>query len=70
MIDQELVRVKYYAQTPADGTPEQKRKSRHMQFNRALAWAEDRSLIGTEEIEGTTYLWLTRPDPQDVEDEQ
>jgi hypothetical protein len=70
MIDQELVRVKYYAQTLADGTPEQKRKSRHMQFTRALAWAEDRLLIGVEEIEGTTYLWLTRSDPKDAEDEQ
>jgi hypothetical protein len=41
-----------------------------MQFTRALAWAEDRLLIGIEEIEGTTYLWLTRSNPKDAEDEQ
>jgi hypothetical protein len=67
MVDQELVRVEYYAGTPADGTPEQKRKARHMQFSRALAWAEDRQLVGIEEIGGVTYLRLTRPDPADEE---
>jgi hypothetical protein len=67
MVDQELVRVDYYAHTPVDGTPEQKRKSRHMQFTRALAWAEDNQLIGVEEIGDVTYLRLTRPDSQDEE---
>jgi hypothetical protein len=62
------VRKAFYACTPVDGTPEQKRKSRHMQFNRALAWAEDQQLIGVEEINEVTYLRLTRPDPAD-EDE-
>ena len=64
MVDQEIVRVEYYAHTAADGTSEQKRKAKHMQFSRALAWAEDRQLVGVEEIGGVTYLWLTRPDPQ------
>jgi hypothetical protein len=70
MVDQEIVRVEYYAHAPADGTPEQKRKFRHMQFSRALAWAEDRQLIGVEEIYGITYLRLSRPDPEQDEEEQ
>ena len=70
MVDQELVRVEYHAHTPVDGTAEQKRKARHMQFSRALAWAEDRQLIGAQEIDGVTYLWLTRPDPQSDDAEQ
>ena len=69
MVDQEIVRVEYYAHTPAEGTPEQKRKAKHMQFSRALAWAEDRQLVGVEEIEGVTYLRLTRPDPQEEEED-
>jgi hypothetical protein len=40
-----------------------------MQFSRALAWAEDKKLIGVEEIDDVTYLRLTRPDPED-DDEQ
>jgi hypothetical protein len=40
-----------------------------MQFSRALAWAEDRQLVGVEEIEGVTYLRLTRPDPQEEEED-
>jgi hypothetical protein len=69
MVDQEIVRVEYHAHTPAEGTPEQKRKAKHMQFGRALAWAEDRQLIAVEEIEGLTYLRLTRPDPQEDEED-
>jgi hypothetical protein len=40
-----------------------------MQFSRALAWAEDRQLVGVEEIEAVTYLRLTRPDPQEEEED-
>jgi hypothetical protein len=69
MVNQEIVRIEYYAHTSADGTPEQKRKAKHMQFSRALAWAEDRQLVRVEEIEGVTYLRLTRPDPQDEEED-
>ena len=35
----------------------------------ALAWAEAQQLIGVEEIEDVTYLRLTRPDPEDDEEE-
>jgi hypothetical protein len=40
-----------------------------MQFTRALAWAEDRQLVGVEEIDGVTYLRLTYPDPQEEDEE-
>ena len=65
MVDQKIVREQFYAHTPADGTPEQKRHARRQQFFRALAWAEDQQLIGVEEIDDVTYLRLTRPDPED-----
>jgi hypothetical protein len=70
MVDQEIVRRRYYAHTPADGTTEQKRKFRHMQFSRAMAWAEDRQLIGVEEVDGVTYVRLSRPDSEQDEEEQ
>ena len=62
MVDQEIVREQFYAHTPADGTPEQKRHFRRQKFMRALEWAEQRQLIGVEEIDGVTYLRLIRPD--------
>ncbi len=65
MVDQEIVRKQFYAQTPADGTTEQKGHTRRQKFLRALDWAEDKQLIGVEEINGITYLHLTRPYPQD-----
>jgi hypothetical protein len=65
MVDQGVVRTEYYAHTAVEGTPEQKRKARHMQFSRALAWAEDRQLIGVEEINDVTYLRLTHPGPKE-----
>jgi hypothetical protein len=69
MVAQKVVQKEFYMHTPADGTPEQKRKIRYQQFNRALAWAEDKQLIGVEEIDDTTYLRLTRPNPEDDEEE-
>ena len=62
MIDQEIVREQFYACTPAEGTPEQKGHFRRQQFLRALDWAEEQQLIGVEEIDGVTYLRLTRPE--------
>jgi hypothetical protein len=71
MVDREIVRERFYAGTIADGTPEQRVESRRKQFNRAVDWAEDHDLIGVREIEGVTYLWLSRPDSDgDDEDEQ
>jgi hypothetical protein len=69
MVDQKLVRKAYYACTPTDeGPPERKRKARHMQFVRAVAWAEDQRLIAITEIEDVTYLRLTRPSEEEGED--
>jgi hypothetical protein len=70
MVDQELVRQQFHVHTSADGTPEQKRKLRRQTFLRALDWAERNQLIGIEEIDGITYLRLSRPDPEQDEEEQ
>ena len=70
MVDQERVRKAFYAGTPADGTPKQKRQFRYAQFKRALDWAEQERLIAIGEIGDITYIWLTRPDPEDAEEEQ
>ena len=56
------VREQFFLHTPADGTPEQKSHSRRQKFLRALDWAEQQQLIGIDEIDGVTYLRLTRPD--------
>ena len=69
MVDQEIVREQFYSHTPAEGTPKQKRQLRSLQFKRALGWAEDQQLIGIEEIDGVTYLRLSRPDREEEENE-
>jgi hypothetical protein len=61
MIDQEVVRGLYYAQTPADGTTDEKSHFRRQKFLRALDWAQEQQLIGISEIDGVTYLRLSRP---------
>jgi len=38
MVDQEIVREKFYIHTPADGTPEQKGRLRRQRFLSALDW--------------------------------
>src|SRR5262245_48676653 len=70
MVDQELVRKDFYASTSAEGTSKQKRQFRHAQFKRALDWAEQEQLIAIGEIGEVTYIRLTRPDPEDTEEEQ
>ena len=45
--------------------PQQKRQLRFLRFKRALGWAEDQQPIGIEEINGVTYLRLTRPEAPD-----
>jgi hypothetical protein len=69
MVSQDLVRKAFYAATPADeGTPERKGHFRRQKFLRALDWAEDEQLIGVTEIEGVTYLRLTRPSEEEGQD--
>jgi hypothetical protein len=69
MIDQEIVRERFYVGTPADGTPEQKGKLRRQKFSRALDWAEDQQLISVGEIGDVSYIWVTRTDPLDTREE-
>src|SRR5262245_53071736 len=69
MVDQNRVRKAFYAATPADeGTPERKGHFKRQKFLRALDWAEDEQLIGITEVEGVTYLRLTRPSEEEGED--
>jgi AAA domain len=69
MVDQKLVRKAFYACTPADeGTPERKGHFKRQKFLRALDWAEDEQLIAITEIEGVTYLRLTRPSCEEGDD--
>jgi AAA domain len=70
MVDEKLVREPFYFHTPADGTPKQKGDFRRQKFRRALDWAEQNQLIGIEEIDGMTYLRLSRPDPETDEEER
>jgi hypothetical protein len=69
MVDQEIIRESFYTHTPAEGTPAQKGEFRRKRFNRAVDWAEDQQLIAIVEIDGITYLRLTRPE-QEGEQEQ
>jgi hypothetical protein len=69
MIDQEIVRERFYAGTPAEGTPEQKGNLRRQKFFRALEWAEDHQLIGVQEIGDITYLRPIQPEPEHEEPE-
>ena len=67
MVDQELVRKLFYERTPAEGTPKQQRQVRSLQFNRAFGLAYREELVGIREIEGVTYLWLSRITHEDDE---
>jgi AAA domain len=68
MVDQKFVRKAFYACTPTDeGTPERKGHFRRQKFLRALDWAEDEQLIAVTEINGVTYLRLTRPGEEESE---
>jgi hypothetical protein len=67
-IDKELVRKQFYQQTPADGTQEQKGEFRRKRFNRTINRAIERQLIGMQEIETVTYLWLLPKQPNEQDD--
>jgi hypothetical protein len=59
------VRESFYTHKPAEGTPAQKGEFRRKRFNRAVDWAEDQQLIAIMEIDGVTYLRLTRPEQEE-----
>ena len=69
MVEQEIVQNDFSRTRRLTGRPNRSARLRHLQFIRALAWAEDKQLIGVEEIDDVTYLRLTRPDPEDDEEE-
>jgi hypothetical protein len=62
MVDREIVKPEFFATSTAEGTEKQKADARRLQFKRALEWAEEDALIGIREIDGVTYLWLSRPE--------
>jgi hypothetical protein len=64
MVDLSFVREEFNRHTPADGDKKKQQDLRAKQFSRALARAEQQKLIGIIEIDGVTYLRLTRPDPE------
>jgi AAA domain len=67
MVDEKIVRNRFYAGTPAEGSPKQKGKFRRQRFNRAMDEAEDRQLMAVHEIGEITYLRLSQPDAPDGE---
>jgi len=60
MVDQGIVREAFDLHTPQDP-----RQTRHERFKAARDRAELRGLIEIGNIDGVTFLWLTRPDPED-----
>jgi hypothetical protein len=64
-VDCEVVRTAFYRRYPAKGDTEEKRKeSRRKQFNRAIDYAREKNLIGTE-VEGkTTWVWQIKADTE------
>ena len=69
MISHGVVRALFYAQTPAEGTPNQKADVRRKQFNRALDWAEAQGLIASHEIFDVVYLRLCSHRSEDDNEE-
>ena len=70
MIDQEVVRGLFYAETTADGTPKQRADFRRQQFNRARDWAQAQELIAILEIDDVIYLRLCSHQPEDDNKEE
>jgi hypothetical protein len=62
MVNQEIVREAFYLCTPGDP-----RQTQYNRYTRARDRAEQRGLISAGNVDDVTYLWLTRPDPEDGE---
>jgi hypothetical protein len=67
-VDLRILRIEFFAQVAADGTPEQKRDFRKKKFRRALDHAQEKGLVGIREIGAVTYVWLTTPDRENDDD--
>jgi hypothetical protein len=63
MVNQEIVREAYYLCTPGDP-----RQTQYNRYTRARDRAEQLGLIAAGNIDGITYLWLTRPEAEQDED--
>ena len=59
MVDQGIVREAFDLHTPQDT-----RQTRYERFKAARDRAEQLGLLQAGNIDGATYLWLTRPDPE------
>jgi hypothetical protein len=62
MVDQQVVRETFDLHTPQDT-----RQARYERFKVARDRAEQLGLVGAANIDGATYLWLTRPEPNEEE---
>jgi hypothetical protein len=60
MVNQEIVQEAFYLCTPGDP-----RQTLHSRYCRARDRAEQLGLICAGNIDGVTYLWLTRPETED-----
>jgi hypothetical protein len=60
MVNQESVRQGFYLCSPEDP-----RQTQYSRFTRARDRAEQKGLVGAVNIDGVTYLWLPRPDPDE-----
>lgn len=58
MAKEDAVRDVFFDLTVADGTPEQKRKSKTKRWQRTLDRAETKGLIRRREIQDTAYMWF------------
>jgi hypothetical protein len=56
----ELVRAEFYKSSPPDGDPKQRAENRKKALMRAAEQAHDRDLVGIREIEGVSWIWLTK----------
>jgi AAA domain len=62
MVNQETVREAFYLCTPGDP-----RQTQHSRFQRARDRAELLGLVSAGNVGDITYLWLTRPAPEDMD---
>jgi hypothetical protein len=69
MIDQKLIRERFYAQTLIEETEKQTRHARYKQFKAATQRAEIEQRIGVGTIGETTYIWLMRPKSDEADGE-
>jgi hypothetical protein len=60
--DLDIVRGEFSKQYVADGNAEQRADARRKAFQRAVSAAQAKSLIAVREVNGTSLVWLARPE--------